>query len=163
MTISDDELKQLQEFTNRLSLAGADNDVVVQCVGYHEETDEYEFAKFATLGGTEIASKVYSILVNFPALAAELLELRELREQTRWIPVTERLPEFSCGMASRPVEIACYYYGNRTPLRKNDVQFWQEHGWVSNWENGKPTTFKELGYTIYAWRYYTPLPEAHDD
>lgn len=84
-------------------------------------------------------------------------ELAELKERTRWIPVSERLPEFDLGLASHYVEVA-YRIEGATHYMCGDYQYWKDYGWEMEYSGGKHKTFEYFGYIVDYWREHLPLP-----
>ena len=78
-------------------------------------------------------------------LAEWLKELKQLREQTRWIPVSERLPE------ENKTVIASTAFGVYP-----EAKYTKEDGWVWAYESGADY-WEELDY-VEAWM---PLPQTY--
>ena len=96
-------------------------------------------------------------------LQREVYELKqriaELEAQTRWIPVSERLPEFNGLTASNHVEVAYRYKGGVHYMLK-PAQYWKNYGWVYDFKSGRAIIFSDYGYVIDYWMPQYTLPET---
>lgn len=91
--------------------------------------------------------KCVDIITKYRQLAEWLKELKQLREQTRWIPVSERLPE------ENKTVIASTKFGVYPEAR-----YTKEYGWEWAYEAGADY-WKELKHVVTAWM---PLPKKYE-
>ncbi|MEN6620365.1 MAG: hypothetical protein ABFD50_02285 [Smithella sp.] len=87
-------------------------------------------------------------------------ELAALKEQQRWIPVSERLPEIKYGTRSSNVEVLYRYkwhaYGNEI-MHKHEVVYHENGTWEMDWSNGEMRSFEYYGFEVIAWRAYPSI------
>lgn len=81
--------------------------------------------------------------LEFKQLAEWLKELKQLREQTRWIPVSERLPE-------RDVDVLTYH--------RNESYDYQYVSWIDDYSGEWVGFMGSLSDEVLAWM---PLPEPY--
>lgn len=87
--------------------------------------------------------------LEFNQLAEWLKELKQLKEQTQWIPVSERLPEKNRAVLT---------YVDTGMTKTYCLAYWNDR--VKGWEEwiGYRMLETEMEYKVLAWQ---PLPEAY--
>jgi Protein of unknown function (DUF551) len=165
-------IREFQFAVNNYSLSSVDKEYIdttrtALFSEFQRMENELKAYEALTPGGSEFVDdpqKVFAWikdrLSNAGTVAAERNQLRnELaseREAHRWIPVSERLPEFCCGEASHYV-LVVLKMDNSAFVYDKSIQYWKEYGWVYEWVEGAPRTMKDVGYDVIAWQ---PLPTA---
>ena len=118
----------------------------------------------ATSAKMELLNFLVDSFKQAKTLAEENKVLRarvaDLEEAHRWIPVTERLPEYAEDTAE--YVIAVYKMEGSPHIMQKNCQYWEKYGWVYLWDKGKPQTFEEWGYIITHWK-HKPAPPEDDN
>jgi hypothetical protein len=116
--------------------------------------------------GIAAANHYPAALDAIERLRAENDSLRARAERaeasSRWIPVSERLPDLELGPASHYVHVVYRIPGANYYLSA-DVQYYKEYGWLYKFQHGKEYSFEDYGYVVDYWREFSPLPELLQD
>ena len=150
-----------KELIERLRYCGADCDMEIcgRCPDYEKANCMEELLMAAADRISDLLTELrderhrHDRYVDFELDQAE--ELRKLKEQTRWIPVTERLPETSTEQGEDiSYEISGYVLGID---EKNEVQKvkWECGDYFQGWQDEPGTV-----YNITHWK---PLPAPPEE